>query len=71
MFDLEHEIKKWLRLFSKHRAFDHGSIREMEVHLREHIDHLIGTGDSPEQAFHKAVKSFGDIRTRTIQSADP
>ncbi len=61
MFDLESEIKNWLRLFRKHRAFNHGSIREMEVHIRDHIDHLIGKGESPEQAFQTAVKAFGDI----------
>lgn len=61
MFDLEKEISAWLRQFRKHRAFNHGAIREMELHLRDHIDDLITDGHSAEEAFHLAVKAFGDI----------
>ena len=59
MFDLEKEIRQWLRSFRKH--FDHGSIREMELHLRDHIDDLIGKGNSEEEAFRLSVAEFGDI----------
>jgi len=61
MFDLEKEIQKWLRLFSKHRAFDHGSVREMEQHLRDHIEDLIGKGNPVDEAFKMATAEFGDI----------
>lgn len=61
MFDLENAIQKWLRQFRKHRAFDHGSIREMELHLRDHIEDLIATGYSKREAFDQAVSQFGDI----------
>jgi len=59
MFDLEKEITQWLRSFRKH--FDHGSIREMELHLRDHIDDLVGKGNTEEEAFRLAVAEFGDI----------
>lgn len=61
MFNLENSIKRWLRLFRKHQAFDHGAIREMELHLRDHIDDLIAEGHEQEEAFQLAVKEFGEI----------
>ncbi|HTH56041.1 MAG TPA: ABC transporter permease [Cyclobacteriaceae bacterium] len=61
MFDLEKEIQQWLRSFHKHRAFDHGSVREMEQHLRDHIEDLIAKGNSADEAFKKATIEFGDI----------
>ena len=62
MFDLENAIKDWLSLFRKHQAFNHGSIREMELHLRDHIDDLVASGYSKKDAFDLAVKEFGKIR---------
>ncbi len=62
MFNLEKAIGNWLRLFRKYRAFNHGSIREMELHLRDHIEDLMADGHSEEEAFNVAVQSFGDIQ---------
>lgn len=62
MFNLEKSIKQWLKQFRKHRAFNHGSIREMELHIRDHIEDLIGEGLTEEKAFNKAVDEFGDIQ---------
>jgi putative ABC transport system permease protein len=61
MFDLEKEIKQWLKSFSKHQAFDHGAVREMELHLRDHIEDLVTNGHSEQEAFELAVAEFGDI----------
>jgi putative ABC transport system permease protein len=61
MFNLEKSIQQWLRLFRKHQAFDYGSIREMELHLRDHIDDLVAGGCSEQEAFKIAVAEFGDI----------
>ena len=61
MFDLETSIKQWLRLFRKHQAFNHGSMREMELHLRDHIDDLITEGFNEQDAFDHAVEEFGEI----------
>ena len=44
MFDLESAIKSWLKSFSEYRSFDHGSVREMELHIRDHIDDLMAEG---------------------------
>lgn len=48
-------------MFRKHRAFNHGSIREMELHLRDHIDDLIAEGHDEQKAFEMAVDEFGEI----------
>lgn len=61
MFDLEAAIKGWVRKFQKHQAFHHGSIREMELHLRDHIEDLISEGYDEQKAFKEAVKEFGEI----------
>ena len=63
MFNLENSINKWLRTFSKYRAFSHGSIREMELHLRDHIEDLTAKGLNEKDAFNKAVTEFGQINT--------
>jgi len=62
MFDLEKAIKAWLKTFRKHRAFEPGAIREMELHLRVHIDELVHEGYDEKAACEKAVAAFGDIQ---------
>lgn len=61
MFDLESAIARWVGSLSKHRAFDEGSIGEIEQHLRDHIDDLKADNWSEEEAFQEAVKSFGNV----------
>ena len=61
MFNLENSINKWLRTLQKHRAFDEGTIREMELHVRDTIDDLQAQGLSAKEAFEKAIQDFGDI----------
>lgn len=60
-FNLEKAIQSWLKNFRKHQAFDEGSMQEMEVHLRDHIEDLVGEGHTEVQAFDTAVKSFGRV----------
>ncbi len=60
-FKLEKAIKTWLKSFQKHQAFDEGSMQEMEVHLRDHIEDLVADGQTEESAFNTAVASFGQV----------
>lgn len=74
MFDLEKEILAWLKQFRRHRAFNPGSIREMELHLRDHIDDLVGEGIPEKEAFDRAVKAFGyvpDVAQEEMQNIKP
>ncbi len=59
-FDLDKEMHKWLRSFRRYRPFNHGSIRELELHMRDYIDDLVGQGLSVKEAFEKARKDFGE-----------
>lgn len=61
MFSLEKEISQWLKSFRKQRAFDEGSIQEMEMHLRDHVEDLIAQDLSEKEAFQAAIKEFGEI----------
>ncbi len=61
MFNLEKAINEWLKLFRKHRAFDDGAIREMELHLRDHIEDLTSEGHSEQKAFEIATEEFGEV----------
>jgi ABC-type antimicrobial peptide transport system permease subunit len=61
MFVLKDSIQLWLKSFSKHQAFDEGHLREVELHLLDHIDDLLSEGYHEQAAFDLAVKEFGDI----------
>lgn len=61
MFDLEKSVARWLRQFRKYRAYDDGELREMELHLRDHIADLVSDGYSLQSAFEFATKEFGDV----------
>ena len=63
MFNLENEIKNWLRELRKNPGFEDGDIAEMEDHLREVIDHNLDYGLTPSAAFSKATSSFGPLDT--------
>ena len=62
MFDLERAIQKWLKQFRKHKEFHDASIKEMEAHLRDHIDDLQADGLESSIAFEKAVAEFGPLK---------
>ncbi len=61
MFDLEKAIQKWLKEFRKHKEFNDGAVKEMEVHVRDYIDDLIAEGYTPFVAFEQAVSEFGPL----------
>ncbi|HNP18030.1 MAG TPA: ABC transporter permease [Fulvivirga sp.] len=61
MFDIDKAISNWLKSLRKHRAFDDGEIREMELHIRDHIEDLMSEGLSKKEAFDKAISEFGEV----------
>ena len=60
MFDLEKAIKDWRKALNKNEALEDGYKEELECHLRDKIDYLIGLGSSEEKAFAEAVKKIGE-----------
>ena len=59
MFDLEKAIKDWRKALNKNESLEDGYKEELECHLRDKIDYLIGNGSSEEKAFEEAVKKIG------------
>jgi putative ABC transport system permease protein len=60
MFDLEKAIKHWRKALNKNSALEDGYKEELECHLRDKIEHMIGLGSSEKKAFEEAVKKIGE-----------
>ncbi|MGD2246525.1 MAG: ABC transporter permease [Candidatus Aminicenantes bacterium] len=56
MFDLEKEIRKWLKAFRRSENLEDSDIAELESHLRDEIDHQIEKGLDEEAAFRAALE---------------
>ncbi len=60
MFNLEKAIKDWRKALNKNEALEDGYKEELECHLRDKIDYLIGLGSSEEKAFEEAARKIGE-----------
>jgi putative ABC transport system permease protein len=56
-FDLDKAILNWIRQLRHSGALEDGMIAELEAHLRDEVDDLVGEGKSPEDAFCEATVS--------------
>jgi len=56
MFNLEKEIRKWLKALRRSKNLEDSDITELESHLRDEIDHQIKRGLDEEEAFRAALK---------------
>ena len=56
MFDLEKEIRNWLRTLRRSENLEDSDIKELESHLRDEIDHQIEKGLDGEAAFRAAIE---------------
>jgi len=61
-FDLEKAIAEWSHYMKRKGALEDGMIAELEAHLRDEVEDLVGQGKSPEDAFHEV--------TASVESAD-
>jgi hypothetical protein len=61
MFDLELNISSWCDYLRSSGKLDEEDILELENHLREQIDELIGNGLSEDEAFLISVKRLGNV----------
>jgi putative ABC transport system permease protein len=59
MFDLKRAIKEWRKKTQAEGRLDDGQAEELECHLTDHIDDLLRSGNTPEQAFKIATKEIG------------
>jgi len=60
--DLDEAIAEWSRRMRHSGALEEGMIAELEVHLRDEVEDLVGQGKSPEDAFQEV--------TASVESAD-
>ncbi len=63
MFDLEKEIRKWLKALRRSEDLEDSDIAELESHLRDEIDHQIEKGLDEEAAFRTALKKSAPADT--------
>jgi len=63
MFDKEKTIKQWRKTLNKNSALEDGYKEELECHLRDKIEFLIGGGSSEENAFKEAVQKIGEAHS--------
>lgn len=56
-FDIESAIIEWSRRMRRSGALEDGMSAELEAHLRDEVDDLIGQGKSPEEAFQEVTAS--------------
>jgi putative ABC transport system permease protein len=61
-FDLEKAVAAWIYNMKRKGALEEGVIAELEAHLRDEVEDLIGQGKSPQEAFHEV--------TAPVESAD-
>jgi hypothetical protein len=56
-FDLEKAIAEWSRSMRRSGALEEGMIAELQAHLRDEIEDLVGQGKNPQDAFHEVMAS--------------
>jgi hypothetical protein len=59
MFNLEQSIGEWRGQMAAAGVKTAEALDELEAHLRDGVDHGIGSGQSAEQAFTEAVRRLG------------
>jgi putative ABC transport system permease protein len=58
-FDLERAVARWKKSLRRSPALQDGDVAELEGHLRDKIEDLVGRGESAKEAFEKAQREMG------------
>ncbi len=61
-FDLDKAVVEWSQRLRRSGVLEDGMIAELQAHLMDEVDDLVGQGKSPEDAFH--------VATASVESAD-
>ncbi|MEW6368759.1 MAG: ABC transporter permease [Acidobacteriota bacterium] len=59
MFDLERAIRAWKGGLARSQSIEEGYIAELEGHLRDGIEELVGQGMTEEEAFNQVAARLG------------
>ena len=54
-FDLDAAVADWSREMRRGEALEDGTIAELEAHVRDEVDDLVGPGMNPEDAFREVT----------------
>lgn len=57
VFDLDDAVAEWARGLRRSGSLEDGSLAELEAHVKDEIEELIGRGQSPEEAFREVTGS--------------
>ena len=69
MFDVDQQIQQWRRELGNAEVCHTSDLDELEIHLRDEINHLGGKGLSSEEAFLVASRRLGDRGSLTREFA--
>src|SRR4029079_13625176 len=58
---LEEQIDQWRSYLRRRQAIHNVDVAELEDHLREQVETLVGAGLATDEAFLVAVKRMGDL----------
>jgi putative ABC transport system permease protein len=57
VFDLEQALSKWRKAHRRMASIEDGDLAELESHLRDEVERLVGAGRTEEEAFAEAVRT--------------
>ena len=60
-FDLDKAVAEWIKRLRRSGALEDGMIAELQAHLRDEVEDLVGQGKSPEDAFHEVTASVESV----------
>jgi putative ABC transport system permease protein len=71
MFDLDHEIRSWLKTLRRSGYVEDSDIAELESHLRDEIDHQIARGLDEKTALKAALEksALSDVLGKEYEKA--
>ena len=58
-FDIDTAIEHWHHWLRLNRSFNGEDLKELENHLRDHVEELIEGGATEEAAFRAATRQLG------------
>ena len=67
MFDLEKQIRAWREMLKGTMGKD--AIDELECHLRDDVERLVGDGRSPQDAWEEALRRLGPPKQLSVEYA--
>ena len=62
MFDLKKAVSEWRKKTQSIGQLEDGEVEELQSHLLDRVEHLVHSGQTPEQAFDTAIAEIGSAK---------